>query len=80
MNLENILYHATGSEIDHLSNDYVSNFEDELEDATDDQLRNWLLTQGITDAEIEQTMDQGLSLRDIVEDQVAYGNSFHIIN
>ena len=79
---ETYLFHQTlGSEVEAFALDRISeDLEEKLDRATDDQLTNWLLTQGITQLEIDACEEQGISLRSLVEDQVAYGNAFEILD
>lgn len=71
--------------LDHIiqQHDYDSAFpglrsyEDDIETATEDQLRYWLTRIGVTASELEYRLEYlGESVQDIAEDMVRQGHTF----
>ena len=51
----------------------VSEYSLEIEDASEDRLRSWVLEHGVTDTDIEDSIEQGITIQDMAQDLVDQG-------
>lgn len=75
----NVLYHLQhATELEDLGvlTDCVSEYDESIETASDDQLRFWILSKRVTDAELSNMLDAGFTLQEIAADLEAAGHTF----
>ena len=72
--------YLTASDVSAFDTDHlVTEYEDNIETATDDQIRNWLNQNGVTSIEIAQREEIiGETIRDIAQDLINAGYPFII--
>ena len=74
--VQTILMHSTGDIFDALADTPVHSYEDDLENASEDELRAWLLGNDVAEEEITLRELGGYSLRDLCEELILSGYAF----
>lgn len=63
-------FEALGTNLD------ITEYPETIEQASEDQLRNWLLKLNYTAKELDLMVDSGISLRDLASDMELQGHTF----